>query len=93
MPATCFNRLLRGAGVIAQRCRLSLQGLSEAWLRYARFQPFAASCAHRRATNASTACRTALAPVFTALRLLEPAGLLVSYMPLARLERKAQSRA
>ena len=34
MPATCFNRLPLGAGAIAQRCRLSLQGLSEAWLRY-----------------------------------------------------------
>ena len=31
MPATCFNRLPRGAGAIAQRCRLSLQGLSETW--------------------------------------------------------------
>ena len=46
MPATCFNRLPRSAGVIAQRCLLSLQPLSEAWLRYARFQPFAASCMH-----------------------------------------------
>ena len=54
MPATCFSGLLRSAGVIAQRCLLSLQPLSEAWLRYARFQPFAASCAHRRATNACT---------------------------------------
>ena len=34
MPATCFNCLPRGAGAIAQRCRLSLQGLSETWLRY-----------------------------------------------------------
>ena len=34
MPATCFNSLPLGAGAIAQRCRLSLQGLSETWLRY-----------------------------------------------------------
>ena len=34
MPATCFNRLPRSAGAVAQRCRLSLQGLSETWLRY-----------------------------------------------------------
>ena len=46
MPATCFKRLPPSAGVIAQRCLLSLQPLSEAWLRYARFQPFAASCMH-----------------------------------------------
>ena len=31
MPATCFKRLPPSAGVIAQRCRLSLQPLSEAW--------------------------------------------------------------
>ena len=36
MPATCFNRLPRSAGVIAQRCLLSLQGLSEAWFATAR---------------------------------------------------------
>ena len=35
MPATCFKRLPPSAGVIAQRCLLSLQPLSEAWLRYA----------------------------------------------------------
>ena len=38
------------------------------------------------------AARTALAPVFTALRLLEPAGLLVFYMPLARLVPQSASR-
>ena len=35
MPATCFTGLPRGAGAIAQRWLLCLQGLSEAWLRYA----------------------------------------------------------
>ena len=40
MPATCFSGLPRGAGVVAQRCRLSLQPLSEAWLRYGASQRF-----------------------------------------------------
>ena len=34
MPATCFSRLPRGAGAIAQRCRLSLQGSPRRGLRY-----------------------------------------------------------
>ena len=46
MPATCFSGLPRGAGVIAQRCRLSLQGLSEAWCATARVPAFAATCMH-----------------------------------------------
>ena len=53
MPATCFDGLPRSAGAIAQRCRLSLQPLSEAWLRYARFQPFAATCALLGGLNGS----------------------------------------
>ena len=36
MPATCFIGLPRSAGAIAQRCRLSLQPLSEAWFATAR---------------------------------------------------------
>ena len=40
MPATCFSGLPRGAGVIAQRCRLSLQGLSETWCATARVPAF-----------------------------------------------------
>ena len=94
MPATCFNRLPRGAGVIAQRCRLSLQGLSETWLRYARFQPFAASCAHWWAKmhykKAPHSCwRLRLRHCAARACLL----LLVSYWTLARLERSAAARA
>ena len=84
MPATCFSVFSRSAGVIAQRCRLSLQPLSEAWfalralsaVRSEWCAPEGYKCMHRRAARV-------LAPVFAALRLLE-AGLLVSYMPLAR---------
>ena len=91
MPATCFNRLPRGAGAIAQRCRLSLQGLSEAWfvlralsaVRSEWCAPEGYKCMHRRAARV-------LAPVFAALRC-EPACLLVSYRPLA-LERGAAKR-
>ena len=69
MPATCFNRLLRSAGVIAQRCVLSLQGLSETWLalralsavRSELCAPEGYKCMHRRAARV-------LAPVFAALR-------------------------
>ena len=94
MPATCFSRFSRSAGVIAQRCVLSLQPLSVAWLalralsavRSELCAPEDYKCMHRR-----TARR--LAPVFAAA-LLEPACLLVSYMPLARLERsRSASRA
>ena len=94
MPATCFTVLPRGAGAIAQRCRLSLQGLSEAWfalralsaVRSELCAPEDYKCMHRRAARR-------LAPVFAAA-LLEPACLLVSYMPLARLERsRSASRA
>ena len=71
MPATCFNRLPRGAGAIAQHCRLSLQGLSETWLalralsavRSELCAPEGYKCMHRRAAR-----RLAL---FAALRLLE----------------------
>ena len=77
--------------MIAQRCVLSLQPLSVAWLalralsavRSELCAPEDYKCMHRR-----TARR--LAPVFAAA-LLEPACLLVSYMPLA-LERSAAKR-
>ena len=46
MPATCFNCLPRGAGAIAQRCRLSLQGLSETCSPRRASQRFAATCMH-----------------------------------------------
>ena len=69
MPATCFNTLPRSAGVIAQRCRLSLQGLSERWLRCARFPAFRSGlyarvrykCMHRRTARrlAPTFCTAA----------------------------------
>ena len=73
MPATCFKRLPPSAGVIAQRCLLSLQPLSEAWfalralaaVRSELCAPEGYKCMHRRAARR-------LAPVFTALRLLEP---------------------
>ena len=42
MPATCFTGLPRSAAVIAQRCRLSLQPLSEAWFATARAESVAA---------------------------------------------------
>ena len=93
MPATCFNRLPPSAGVIAQRCLLSLQPLSEAWLRYARFQPFAASCMHRRATNACTGVPHGVWRRWLRHCAARACGLLVSYMPLARLERSAAARA
>ena len=54
MPATCFNCLPRGAGAIAQRCRLSLQGLSEAWLALRALSAVRSELCARRATNAST---------------------------------------
>jgi hypothetical protein len=70
-----------------------LQPLSEAWfalralsaVRSEWCAPEGYKCMHRRAARV-------LAPVFTALRLLGPrlATMLVSYMPLARLE--AQKR-
>ena len=88
MPATCFDGLPRSAGVIAQRCRLSLQPLSEAWLalralsavRSELCAPEGYKCMHRRAARV-------LAPVFAALLRCRACFLLVSYMPLARLER------
>ena len=69
MPATYFNCLPRGAGAIAQRCRLSLQGLSEAWfalralsaVRSELCAPEGYKCMHRRDARR-------LAPVFAALR-------------------------
>ena len=59
MPATCFTGLPRSAGVIAQRCLVSLQGLSEAWfalraLLAVRSELCAAEgckCMHRRAAR------------------------------------------
>ena len=42
MPATCFSGLPRSAGVMAQRCCLSLQPLSEAWCDTARAESVAA---------------------------------------------------
>ena len=79
MPATCFSGPPRGAGVVAQRCRLSLQGLSEAWfalralsaVRSELCAPEGYKCMHRQ-----TARR--LAPVFAPCAA-EPACLLVSY--------------
>ena len=69
MPATCFTGLPRSAGVIAQRCLVSLQGLSEAWfalralsaVRSELCAPEGYKCMHRRAARR-------LAPVFAALR-------------------------
>ena len=46
MPATCFKRLPPSAGVIAPRCRLSLQGLSETCSPRRASQRFAATCMH-----------------------------------------------
>ena len=40
MPATCFNRLLRSAGVIAAALACELAPLSQAWLRYGASQRF-----------------------------------------------------
>ena len=56
MPATCFKRLPRSVGVMAQRYCLSLQGLSETWLalralsgvRSELCAPEGYKCMHRR---------------------------------------------
>ena len=92
MPATCFTGLPRSAGVIAQRCLVSLQGLSEAWfalraLLAVRSELCAAEgckCMHRRAARR-------LAPVFALLRRAR-ASLLVSYTTLACVLQPPQQR-
>ena len=73
MPATCFDASPSAQAVIAQRCVLSLQPLSEAWLalralsavRSELCAPEGYKCMHRRAARR-------LAPVFAALRCSGP---------------------
>ena len=91
MPATCFDGLPRSAGVIAQRCRLSLQPLSEAWFALRALSAVRSElCAPEGYKCMHSVPHGTGAGVYGAA-LARAAGLLVSYMPLARLERKAQA--
>ena len=87
MPATCFDGPPRGAGVsaaaLAPELAAALRGVvcyrAVSAVRSELCAPEGYKCMHRRAARR-------LAPVFAALRCSSLLGLLVSYMPLARLE-------
>ena len=87
MPATCFRGLPRSAGVVAAALACELAAALRAWfalralsvVRSELCAPEGYECMHRRAARR-------LAPVLALLRCSSPGCLLVSYMPLARLE-------
>ena len=75
MPATCFSGPPRSAAVIAQRCRLSLQPLSEAWFATARVPAFSQRLVCTGGLKCSAGARARLlAPAFVAPRRLARAS-------------------